>query len=56
VERELSGKSRRELHPFPGGLKLRTYKELTNDKKSLITPLPDKIILPNRWLKKETGF
>ena len=46
MERELSGKSRRELHPFPGGLKLRTYKELTNDKKSLITPLPDKIILP----------
>ena len=46
MERELSGKSRRDLHPFPGGLKLRTYKELTNDKKSLITPLPDKIILP----------
>ena len=36
----------RELHSFPGGLNLRTYKELTNDKQSLITPLPDIIILP----------
>ncbi len=42
----VSSKSKWELHPFPGGLKLRTYKELTNDKKSLITPLPDKITLP----------
>lgn len=46
MESELSSKSRWELHSFPGGLNLRTYKELTNDKKSLITPLPDKIILP----------
>lgn len=38
----------RELHQFPGGLNLKTYKELTNEKESLITPLPDKIILPLR--------
>ncbi len=36
----------RELYQFPGGLNLRTYKELTNSKESLITPLPDKIVLP----------
>ena len=36
----------RELHQFPGGLNLKTYKDLTNEKKSLITPLPDKITLP----------
>ncbi len=38
----------RELHSFPGGLDLRTYKKLANNKESLITPLPDKIILPLR--------
>ncbi len=36
----------RELHTFPGGLELETCKELTSDKQSLITPLPDRIILP----------
>jgi len=36
----------RELHAFPGGLKIPTHKELTNAKPSLITPLPDLIILP----------
>jgi electron transport complex protein RnfC len=36
----------RELHAFPGGLRLPTHKELTNAKSSLITPLPDLIILP----------
>jgi electron transport complex protein RnfC len=46
VDNELNNKSTRELHAFPGGLNLRTYKELTNDKQSLITPLPDRIILP----------
>lgn len=35
-----------ELHDFPGGLKIPTHKELTNAKPSLITPLPDLIILP----------
>ncbi len=37
---------KRELHSFHGGLNLKTYKELTNAKESLITPLPDRIILP----------
>jgi len=46
VNTEIHNKLNRELHLFPGGLELRTYKELTNDKESLITPLPDKIILP----------
>jgi electron transport complex protein RnfC len=36
----------RELHDFPGGLKIPTHKELTSAKPSLITPLPDLIILP----------
>jgi len=36
----------RELHAFPGGLNLPTHKELTNARSSLITPLPDLIILP----------
>lgn len=35
-----------ELHDFPGGLSLETCKALSNDKPSLITPLPDRIILP----------
>lgn len=43
---EIQNKVNRGLHTFPGGLELRPYKELTNDKESLITPLPDKIILP----------
>lgn len=38
--------SNRQLQPFFGGLKLETCKELTNNKPSLITPLPDRIILP----------
>ena len=42
----------RELHSFTGGLDLKTHKELTNDKQSLITPLPDIIILP---LKQHIG-
>ncbi len=46
VSTEVHNKFNRELHSFPGGLELKTYKELTNDKESLITPLPDKIILP----------
>ena len=36
----------RALHDFPGGLVLPTHKELSNTKTSLITPLPDRIILP----------
>ena len=36
----------RELHAFPGGLNIPTHKDLTNAKPSLITPLPDLIILP----------
>jgi len=36
----------RELHSFPGGLRITTHKELSNDKISIITPLPDRIILP----------
>ena len=36
----------RELQAFPGGLNIPTHKELTNAKPSLITPLPDLIILP----------
>ena len=46
VSSEVHTKFNRELHSFPGGLELKTYKELTNDKESFITPLPDKIILP----------
>ena len=34
------------LHEFPGGLVIPPHKELTNAKQSLITPLPDLIILP----------
>ena len=36
----------RELHDFPGGLLIPTHKELSNSKTSLITPLPERIILP----------
>ena len=36
----------RELYPFPGGLQIPPHKELSNAKTSLITPLPDSIILP----------
>ncbi|MEE8234122.1 MAG: hypothetical protein V3R41_05540 [Gammaproteobacteria bacterium] len=43
---EVHSEFNRELHSFPGGLNLRTYKELTNEKEPLITPLPNKIILP----------
>lgn len=43
---EVHTKFNRELHLFPGGLELKTHKELTNSKESLRTPLPDKIILP----------
>jgi H+/Na+-translocating ferredoxin:NAD+ oxidoreductase subunit C len=46
VSAVFQNKFNRELHSFPGGLELKTCKELTNDKESLITPLPDKIILP----------
>lgn len=42
----MNRKTDRILYSFPGGLKLSTYKALTNAKESLITPLPDKIILP----------
>jgi len=48
VSTQLHAKFNRELHSFPGGLELKTHKELTNSKKSLRTPLPDKIILPLR--------
>ncbi len=40
------------LHRFPGGLKLPTEKGLSNGHESLITPLPDEIILP---LKQHVG-
>lgn len=36
----------RQLFSFPGGLKIPTHKELSDDKTSLITPLPEIIILP----------
>lgn len=36
----------RQLQAFKGGLDLTTFKTLTNNKESFITPLPDKIILP----------
>lgn len=36
----------REIHPFPGGLQIPPHKELSNAKTSVITPLPDQIILP----------
>ena len=36
----------RELHEFPGGLNIPTHKELASSKSSLLTPLPDLIILP----------
>ncbi len=34
------------LHDFHGGLQIPPHKEITNSKTSLITPLPDRIILP----------
>ena len=43
---EIQTKFNRDLHSFPGGLELKTHKELTNSKESLRTPLPDRIILP----------
>jgi len=36
----------RELYSFHGGLQMPTHKELSNQKTSLITPLPERIILP----------
>jgi len=36
----------RQLFPFPGGLQIPTHKELSDDKTSLITPLPEIVILP----------
>ena len=36
----------REIHSFPGGLQIPPHKELSNSKTSLITPLPERIILP----------
>lgn len=36
----------RAIHPFPGGLQIPPQKELSNSKTSVITPLPDQIILP----------
>ena len=36
----------RQLFSFPGGLKIPTHKEISDDKQSLITPLPERIILP----------
>lgn len=36
----------RQLFPFPGGLRIATHKELSDGKPSLITPLPELIILP----------
>ena len=35
-----------ELHDFYGGLQIPPHKEITNSQTSLITPLPDRIILP----------
>ena len=43
----------RTLESFPGGLHLPTFKDLSNHKQSLITPLPDRIILP---LKQHIGI
>lgn len=41
-----------DIHSFHGGLKLETYKSLSNNLSSLISPLPDEIILP---LKQHIG-
>lgn len=49
----MTNKSNRQLSTFKGGLSLQTCKELSNYKESLITPLPDKIILP---LKQHIGI
>lgn len=42
----MDNKSGRQLHKFSGGLNVQTFKHLSNNKQSLITPLPNKIILP----------
>lgn len=36
----------RELHDFPGGLRLEPRKELTDQKPSLLHPLPERMFLP----------
>ena len=41
------------LQTFSGGVTLKTHKELTNNEPSLVTPLPDTIILP---LKQHIGI
>ncbi len=48
LKNEPHNKNKRQLQQFFGGLKLETCKTLTNDKQSLITPLPDRIFLPLR--------
>ena len=36
----------RELHDFPGGLLLEPYKEVTDQKMSILHPLPERMFLP----------
>lgn len=36
----------RELHTFPGGLKMPTFKELSDKEMSILHPLPERLILP----------
>lgn len=43
----------RQLHSFKGGIDVQTFKHLSSEKQSLISPLPSKIILP---LKQHIGI
>ncbi len=36
----------RELHSFPGGLQMPTFKELSDQEMSILHPLPERLILP----------
>ena len=38
----------RELHNFPGGLLLEPHKEITDQKMSILQPLPERVFLPLR--------
>ncbi|MGY8813986.1 MAG: electron transport complex subunit RsxC [Gammaproteobacteria bacterium] len=46
--RPQTGFMNRELHEFPGGVKFKTYKEMTDTIPAIQHPLPNKIILPVR--------
>jgi electron transport complex protein RnfC len=40
------GHMKRELHSFPGGLQMPTFKELSDREESMLQPLPERLILP----------